>query len=323
MNPRLGFLVYDSRSGSTLLAKILTHSFPAVLVTPEIGFDKLLARGDSWLATATPQAVEAALYAKQHYLRNLPVERSQIGSLIRTRSRGKWTTKELISEILKQAFLARERNTFDWIIVKNGAHIRYWREISKAFGPDVAFIKIVRDPRAVTYSKINTPRPYVAGENMAWGGVALAALRWRQYVREMFALQTSNVATLCIHYEDFLVHPDQTKTALASFLGCQSNTWAKPHGDYVVPERERTIHKLAQIDNLQVSRIDAWKSGLPRQQAAIVEAIVGKPMRDLGYAPITDENLAARGYALLAGFSGIAHGLARHGIRVIRRRFAK
>ena len=45
----VAFLVYDSRSGSTLLAKEISANLDGVMVTPEIGFDRLLAEGEAGL----------------------------------------------------------------------------------------------------------------------------------------------------------------------------------------------------------------------------------------------------------------------------------
>lgn len=323
MGPRLGFLVYDSRSGSTLLAKILTQSFPSVFVTPEIGFDKLFALGNKWLALATPERIEEILYHKHHYLRNLPVNRSQIGGLIRGQSQGKWTTKQLVSTVLEQAFVDGAGKFTDWIIVKNGSHIKYWREIAEAFRSDIAFITIVRDPRAVVYSKLNTLRPYVTGENMAWGGPMLAALRWRLYVNKWSALQAAHFPKLCVRYEDLLLRHDAVVSTLATFLGCRSRKRTSAHADYAVPGREKGIHKLVQLDNMQVTRIDAWKSGLTRQEVMIIETVANKPMRRFGYAPVSDAPLAAKYWAMLTSLPRITRGLGKQGIRRIWQRYSK
>lgn len=317
MNPRLGFLVYDSRSGSTLLAKILTQSFPSVFVTPEIGFDELFARGDKWLASAAPRRIEDVLYAKPHYLRNLPLNRSQVGDLIRGQSPGKWTIQQLLPLLLKQAFLDETGKTSSWIIVKNGSHIKYWRELAKAFGPDIAFINIVRDPRAVVYSKLNTLRPYVLGESMAWGGAMLAAWRWRLYLNAWSELQAVNLPRLCVRYEDLLLHPDATVSTLATFLGCQPRERASARDEYVVPEREQGIHTLVQLDNMRVARIDAWKSGLTRQDVSVIETITYQSMRRFGYVPVIEATRIAKCWAMLASLPRVIHGLGKQSIRRI------
>ena len=45
---KLVFLVYDSRSGSTLLSREIAAQFPDVYVSPEIRFDDLFGRDAGW-----------------------------------------------------------------------------------------------------------------------------------------------------------------------------------------------------------------------------------------------------------------------------------
>ncbi len=294
MSFRTGFLVYDSRSGSTLLAKLLTQYFPNVYVTPEIGFDSLLSMGDERVSTSSHASIENALYAKGHYLQNLPMSRPEVRALLQLRAPHGWNISELITQLLQKAFVERQNAELGWIIIKNGSHIRRWDQIVNTFGADAAFICMVRDPRAVYNSKAGTPRPYYPHETMAWGGSLLAAMRWRRYAKELFAMQANNARVHLVKYEKLLAGPEKAMQAIGDFLGGGAPRGLPADRAYLVPDTEKTIHGLVHGEGIEISRIDAWKAGLSPGEIAVIESVTIPGMGKLGYLPIKVRTIFGR-----------------------------
>lgn len=302
------FLVYDSRSGSTVLARKMMASLDNVLVTPEIGFDTVLKKSKKPNERINWGELIDAMYAQD--FRNLPFDSKKTRSLVD----GKTIADGLLS-ILAEIRRQSDRETADWIVIKNGTHIKYVDAIRDLFGDNFRLLHIVRDPRAVVSSKLITERPYVSGQVMAWAGSFFAALQWRSYVRRVHACRKQGEAVVEVSYEHLVATPEESIEKIGQILGIPVSHMGVEIGKYKVPEQEQHIHTRVDAP-ITDKRVQAWKTKMSRRDKIIVEALTRWEMTRLGYEADCDYGKTEIVFALL---SGAAESLCLIGLEVGRR----
>ena len=293
---KLVFLVYDSRSGSTLLSREIAARFPDVYVSPEIRFDSLFGRDEGWWRNASDGRVLRRLEAGR-----VPAKLGLARDDLERLSAGARGIQPLIDELVARAAARDGRGRPAVAVIKSGRHLRVARRILADI-PDAHFLYVVRDPRAAIASKLSTERPYVPGQNMAWAGVGAAALQWCWYGRLARRLGSSS-PFLAVKYESLLVDRAGTYMALERFLG-------SPRGAggvrYRVPDAERSIHGRVIADGFDGSRASAWRAELSRDDQSVIESVCGREMRRWGYDtelildPIRTAALMAKAFAISA-----------------------
>jgi hypothetical protein len=290
------FLVYDSRSGSTLLSREIAAQFPDVYVSPEIRFDALFGRDAGWWKHAADGRVFRLLEAGR-IPEKLDLARDELQRL----SSGARGIRPLIEDLIACAAARDGRGRPAVAVIKSGRHLRAARRILADI-PDARFLYVVRDPRAAIASKLMTERPYVPGQKMAWAGVGAAALQWCWYGRLARRLAKS-APLLALKYESLLEDSAGTSEAVAQFLGSRRGAGG---ARYRVPDAERAIHQRALADGVDASRASAWRAELSPGDQAVIESVCGREMRRWGYKsdgrlhPIRAAALVARAFAVSA-----------------------
>lgn len=281
VRPKVVFLVYDSRSGSTLLASQIAKNLDRVLVTPEIGFDELLQRGDEFCRRNSSSAITSLLIRKRDFI-NLGIAPAVLDSWFAEHGHPQGI-RHYIEQVCG-CLLAQQSKDGEVVIVKNGSHARYIPRLVEAFGEDLRILHIFRDPRAVVNSKNRTPRPYYPYETMGWGGVALSAWRWVCYSRVMRRAITQGVSVYEISYENFLADPKAILAGLAEFLGVGISD-VPSRNDYVIPSKEKTVHARVHSGTFDGDRSVAWRQELQSGDLKRVEAVSQTEMILRGYEP--------------------------------------
>jgi len=284
------FLVSDSRSGSTLLARELTARVADIIVTTELNFDPVFGRGRLW--RGSPQRIAQRVASQPNFAVNGSAEDGQAWA--RELSRGPECSARLFEGLMEHWVAGHHRGMPpDCVVIKNGSHARYGAAIQRALRERVKFIFLVRDPRSVVASKLRTRRPYAPWEVMAWGGSLIAALRWRSYARNMARAKATGADVLEIRYEELIRDPAGVIEALARLCGCTLRDTAQPAQTYQVPAAERDIHSMVS-EEISSRRVSEWTSALRARDRCIVEAVCGSEMKQRGYAPTTDTHLTKR-----------------------------
>jgi hypothetical protein len=290
-HPRFVFLVSDSRSGSTLLARELTSRVADIIVTTELNFDPVFAA--RWRRGRSPQQIAHQVAAQPNFrIEDAPdADQAWAQGLA-----GQPDSYARLFEGLMQRWVLGHWPDMrpDCVVIKNGSHARFAAEIHAVLGERVKFIFLVRDPRSVVASKLRTRRPYAPWEVMAWGGSLIAAFRWRSYAHNMARAKARGADVFEVRYEELISDPAGVIAALARHCGCTLRDIAQPHGTYRVPEAEQDIHTMAASEEISASRISEWASALRVRDRHIVEAVCGSEMRNRGYAPTTDGNIVKR-----------------------------
>lgn len=317
---KIAFLVYDSRSGSTLLSRLMVERLPGVVVTPEIGFESLLTRAARFRGRLDAGAWQAIL-AAPGYDKNLGVSPAFLRQLARTGSGV--GAAEMLQAILREHIdqtLGRSVVP-DWVVVKYGRHVLRWREILQSFGANARMIHIVRDPRAVISSKLRTTRPYYRFEKLAWGGSLLAAYRWGAFAKAFREAREAGVATCEVAYERLLDDPDAVLAALGQFLDISPTTCATSTS-YQIPASEREIHQFVQDGKLRGSRTTAWEQELSRRDRRTIEAWLQEEILARGYPLNRRRGMASRSLHVAAALPDAVWRAALHVARHCQHRLA-
>lgn len=157
---------------------------------------------------------------------------------------------------------------------KTPRHYRHWLPLSRAL-PELKFIWLIRDPRAVISSVMKTP----------WGPrlpVEIRIEQWRKSVAAMTAAQqVLGKRLLVVPYEAMIGEGEDTfRARVAAFLGVSNQT-----GHY----KRTTIHPFesswkANVDqSADVARLNAWTTELDPGVAAHVTRQCAAEIEALGY----------------------------------------
>lgn len=271
----LVFLVYDSRSGSTLLSREIATRIPGIHVTPEIRFDALFGRSPRWWRRARPERVAALLDAGR-----VPRKLGLGPDAVRQLAARNRSPRALIEALLGEARRAGGGRDAATAVIKSGLHLVVARRLLADI-PDARFLFIVRDPRAAIASKLATDRPYHPGLKMAWAGALAAAVQWRLYARRARALARS-APLHAMTYESLLDRHAEAMLGVSEFLGSRVGM---AEGGYRIPEEERGIHARVLAGGVDAGRATAWRGALSPDDQAVIEIVCGREMRRWGYAP--------------------------------------
>jgi hypothetical protein len=189
----------------------------------------------------------------------------------------------LLAQSLAHGYQASVEN-LRCLVIKNGSHIQYWRQLGDLCPGGAAFIHLFRDPRAVVASKLRTTRPYARGEVMAWGGAMLASMRWCLYSAEMRKATRNGASVLDISYEDFVFDPERELGRIALFTQSLLAT-NRTNVVYEVPPDEANIHKSVGVGEIMHTENAKWKSDLSSWQLKVIEAVCQGEMKRRGYVP--------------------------------------
>ncbi len=307
-SPRFIFLIYDSRSGSTLLSRKIAEELEDIAVTPEIGLDSLFRRKEREFSRAQALAVVDELYLSGDF-RNIGVGmadmKDAVGNLIEPISAA------VLVQCLLNMWMRTTGKEAAHIVVKNGTHAKYWRSIKRIW-PDAAnIIFVFRDPRAVVNSKLRTIRPYHAHEVMAWGGSLLAAWRWKAYSRQMRQAAASGIHVQDVQYETLLASPEKEMQKLAAFTGT-TRVQRQAAGKYEIPAAERDIHTLVTSGEIHQDRSEAWMHELSTFDRNVIESACCSEMAYRGYAQTTRKYDILAAIYLVAAIPGTILKVGRH-----------
>jgi len=314
-------MVYDSRSGSTFLSKRLTEEAGGIIVTPEIGFDRLFSSSvgevPDW------KSLIQKMY-KGHEFINLGIPQQEL--LMEFSSHAPVSIPQGIDIILRKWLEADQglKDYAGWIVVKNGSHLKYIDKIAKIFNYKIPFLFLLRDPRAVINSKYNAKRPYYPHENMVWSGLLLTALRWKIYYRKIKKAKKKGVPVLEIKYEDLVRRTDEVIDSAKSFLGIRCGEeeikYHRTKKEYAIPEKEMGIHKLTSKSYGVEERINSWRKELSSFRARVVEAICFRELKAEGYDLLYNDNFVVRLMLMMLALPDTFFSLTRHSFVLLNKK---
>ena len=272
--PALVFLLYDSRSGSTMFASLLSR-FEELAVTVENFFAMELLESPRrpLMADTLPVFVDDLFRSKIMLDTGLSPE----AVLTALRRVGDPTDdRAMIEAFYDLYFEAVDPHGADVRVVKCAPY-PHLAELQRTL-PDARYLHIVRDGRDVLASKKSSVN--VGGRSME-RSVLKAALDWRWKVRAARALGD---ACHLVRYEDLVSETDGTLAHVLDFLGVsdlkrEAGTEAF---DARIGHRQAHLHTRVgkAVDSTSVAR---WKTGLRPWESRVYTYVAGAELGSLGY----------------------------------------
>ncbi len=276
---RIGFLVYDSRSGSTLLSSIL-NTHPEILVTFELEYILIALRKYKEHKKIAFDQELFEIVNNDKRLKEWPMDFEEILKLKKKCS----FDINSFTNILLQKYADHLNRKPKIILIKQGSLIFHLEDLWKFF-PEAPIIHIYRDGRAVFASKkrtinIDTGLPMQKDlEKAAW--------RWKRI--QNLALKYKNHENFFeVKYEDLVLDPFSVQKKIWYFLNVNTNpSYLLSIEDYAqkLPTSQKTIHPLVG-KKCMPAKIYSWKKEL-----SIFEIF--------RYEKINKEILKIRGYPLI------------------------
>ncbi len=280
---QLVLLLYDSRSGSTLLSRLLDeYADIGVTIESDLMLSLLRVRREFQRGADVRELLDRALPLGR--IRNLEVDADAFCE----RMAGSPPTFEAVATTMLGMVFERDKPSARVWMVKDGANGYHVSRLAREL-PSARFIHILRDGRAVLNSKLKTLRPYGEGENMARDALTAARL-WTSLNHRVdrFAARHPR-RVLEVRFEDLVADSEAVTGEIRAFLGLPDSAPRGNHREggysHKITERERGIHAL--VDRApQGSRGEAWRSELPRVDRQLFEYASGDVLRAKGYPDV-------------------------------------
>jgi hypothetical protein len=293
---RIGFLVYENRSGSTFLASHLDR-IEGVVVLPETDFVRLA------MAELPRGATELSASAAQQALRRDDKLSSLVDvPLICSSLQHRITVAELLKRVAIGYLRQSDLPDAETVIVK-GNVLDYMATLQGSV-ERTFFLGVVRDGRAVYASQRRTPSLY--GNRVMNDNPISSALSWARKTSQM----RSTTACHVIRYEDLIDDPLSAVESATSFMGMVRPLAATNSGYFHrLPESHKSIHSLVSSEVGRLERISAWRRDVPYDELEVYELFAREWLLAEGYLPMTKPTFNGR----------IAAALARQAMRAVVR----
>lgn len=277
---RYGFMAYLSRSGSTLLSRLLNET-DDVCVTLEANLPVELFGVRQYRIPVFRNAELLAQYLDLIYqgsrLSTWEIARNEILDTISS-TEYPIDGANLVRKLL---CLYREKHKPNSeIVIYKGSPIMPW-DLPRVFEifSDFFALHVLRDPRGVYNSQRHSIDPY-RQRHFADSPVK-TAVHWYKAVHATSKIGSSRL--LEVRYEMLVESEYPTKARVLDFLGVSPHT-QETDSEFTarLPQEEQHIHRL--VDQApEPSRIDAWQSQLPMIEIRWLEAYLGRLMTLKGY----------------------------------------
>lgn len=261
MEKKLVFLLYDSRSGSTLFSALLNR-YKGISVSQESTF---IHRIIEFRDTPTAEGIQDLFKAlsKEVQFTELNFNTEEFIDEIQDDQKGPIPKKKLIELMLQNYFQRRDPEAAIRII-KQGDYL-YMNDLIEMF-PDSAFLQIVRDGRAVFNSKKQT---YSFEGALQDTNPLHAAWNWVQKLKKA---EYYSDKVLTIRYEDLLKDSEKTLHAVLDKLNIPQNLRekTKKQEDYFLDlgKRQKPLHQHVK-ERPQEDFIDKWKKDLSKKEIMV------------------------------------------------------
>jgi hypothetical protein len=308
MSERLVFCCGMFRSGTTLLGRILNaHPAMSVESDPFLNFFKVMRSdiastlglsrpptapiGDYYFSRDDVKLLNAVRTADLDSLTN-DWDRSELWAFVRRHGQPYAPRiMDRLSEVQGRSYRELLQGMFDLAAaprvtihgVKEVWIDEFIPALAAAF-PQMKFIEIVRDPRAVCASK------NVKAEKYPWLFLCrqwrkLAAIAW-SHTKQWKSL-TGRV--LLVRYEDLVREPEKQIRRMTDFLALPFAPEMLDSRNYIGGDGEQWIQNSSfdsQTGAVNDSSLEKWRNVLREEEIGFIESICGPEMHLLGYEPV-------------------------------------
>lgn len=258
---KIGFLIYDSRSGSTFLSKKL-HEFDDIYVSAESAFASRIIDSNLDFNIVSTDYILSFLYKEEHFVElNLDRDKlySKIGSL---KNNNNCNYKTVINAIIE---LIGENSNSDWLIIKHPIFDHLNTIID--FFPECKFIHIVRDPRGVHNSKsksINLEGKLFSNNSFK------TSLKYNYKLSKAFSFEKIHPDKIYhIKYEELLNNTTLSLNNCLEFLGCSNSKSKNKSYSEDIGDRQKHLH--TNVNSKAISKKSSdWKEELNSTDIKII-----------------------------------------------------
>lgn len=275
----IAFIMYDSRSGSTLLSALL-NQYRGVSVSQETAFiPRILETVGPYNEIRDINSVIEAITSEVQFNELLMNHDAVIEKL--KNNKNKLTKLRAIQIILNEYFKNRDPDAWVWV-VKSPRIYFHSSELIRLF-PKARFIHIIRDGRAVFNSKKGMRS--VHGRKTQ-SNLLKAAYDWKKRLSMARKLGARQIE---VRYEDLVTDAPREIDRLLDFLGIPKSDRikTKDQHDYARSIGEKQQHLHTKVSNKPLSeRIDGWQQELAPTDIMLYEILMGKTLSETGYQTI-------------------------------------
>lgn len=274
MKNKLIFILYDSRSGSTLLASLLNR-FRGIDVALESAFVSRIMEINSQRILQDINKLVDYLYQEVQFV-ELNINRQELTDELLC-FKGELTKKYIIEKIVNIYFKDKGSDSKYWVI-KHPPY-NYIEELILMF-PEVKFLQILRDGRAVFNSK---KRSKSIGGNYMESNPIISAIDWRLKIKKSNSFP-DHVTT--IRYKDLI---ENTESCLSKYLDSleldavdKEQTKLQKNYFFNIGDNQKEIHKnVGQTP--KAGNIDKWKKELTEREILVYNFVNKKVLKNNGY----------------------------------------
>lgn len=273
------FLIYVSRSGSTLLARLLDeYSDTGVTIESRFMMDLLFLK--HWFEKKGDIEELFRRLERSGKFSNFNIKFEDLMTFYD----GKKKISSVAEAILESYFAREKAESCVWV-VKDSINGYYMKQILNEM-PYAKFIHIVRDGRAVLNSWLTTIDPYTK-KPMSFDTLNTAR-SWKKLLVSVDKFKEEHPESIIeIRYEDLITNTAGEIGKIRMYLGltCQdTNTKKAGTGNYYdkLPKPEKEIHGMVK-GSPELSRLYAWEKDLPIEDRKLFEYIAGDMLIKKGY----------------------------------------
>lgn len=276
----LAFLLYVSRSGSTMLANHIARRMPKVLVFPEVDFvGDLFARGDEVVCSLDAAGL-VRLLRRDPKLADLQLSDSQLVAWVEQAAGGN------VHDVLGHLALAYARHLGrdapNVVLFQRGTLLSVAPHICDSVS-GARFLHIGRDPRAVINSVIQVNTADMGRYDrraMGRADVVGLARNWRRYTGRVATMARDAAgATLDLSYEAVCADLESTLARIADHLSVELGATSTA---LKIDVAQNVLHKNIDRPPL-MERIHGWRQELAPWRGYLVEQVAGDAMAARGY----------------------------------------
>ncbi|MBI9046761.1 MAG: sulfotransferase [Anaerolineaceae bacterium] len=284
------FIVGNSRSGTTLMARILTRH-PDIYIQNETHFVEEFSKErseDFFLSSNKIQSIVDRMLAIQtngYYRKNVKVKNSQSESIIESLSSRNEVSFE---DVVRTVFMLEAKKRGKAITGdQTPRHVFYIRDIRRML-PEAVFINMIRDPRGVLLSqkhkwkagiRLNVPKYETIRTYFNYHPI-LMSIMWRKGIEKAIkaSKDIGNESLINVKFEDLTNHPRETIMQICKFL---SVTYSDEMLDITVSMSSTKTDEGKVGISKKVQK--AWTSQLSSTDIYFSEKINGDLLQNFNY----------------------------------------
>ncbi|MEM1042738.1 MAG: sulfotransferase [Bacteroidota bacterium] len=280
--PALAFLLYDNRSGSTLLSALLSeHAGVAVSHETDLVAAVLEAPGPREVQGA---ALADYLYASTRF-GELGLDRGAVAQALGAHG-ATLTRQAALRTLVRHYFEAQAPAAEAWVV--KGPRLHYHLRALAAAFPEAALLHLVRDGRAVFRSKRATPSGHAlrtGAREVMDDDLVRAAHNWQRKIALVDAFD--GLAVHAVRYEDLLCAPEAELGRLLDAAGVSDagRTRSATRAEFVQAQVGGTYHGIhaSVAGDLDPAKAARWRTDLAPDEIALYEALAGDALARYGY----------------------------------------